>query len=62
MATYTRYFDTVEELMDFMELQERVNGLQVYCDKEKKRASLYGISEQLAHELLMEEYEEGPAD
>jgi hypothetical protein len=62
MATYIRYFDTMEELMDFIEAQERVYGLTVYCDKEKKSASLYGISEQLAHDLLMDEYEEWAND
>ena len=58
MATYVRYFDTLEELLDFAEIQERVNGLTVYCDKEKKSASVFGVSEELAHDLLMDEYEE----
>ncbi len=57
MATYIRYFDTLEELMDFIEVQERVSGVTIYCDKEKKSASIFGISEQLAHDLLMDEYE-----
>ena len=60
MANYVRYFDTVEDLLDFIELQERVTGVVAYCDKEKKSASFFGISEQLAHELLMDEYEEAP--
>ena len=60
MATYVRYFDTLEDLMEFVELQERVNGIRVFCDKEKRSASLFGISEELAHDLLVEEYEEEP--
>jgi hypothetical protein len=62
MATYVRYFDTLDELLDFAEEQERVNGLTVYCDKEKKAASVFGISEALAHDLLMDEYEEDSKD
>ena len=58
MATYVRYFDTLEDLMEFVELQERVNGIRVFCDKEKRSASLFGISEELAHDLLVEEYVE----
>ena len=58
MATYVRYFDTLEDLMEFVELQERVNGIRIFCDKEKRSASLFDISEQLAHDLLLEEYEE----
>jgi len=58
MATYIRYFDTIEELMEFIEIQERATGLPIYCDKDKKSASMFEISEQLAHELLMDEYEE----
>ena len=46
--------------MEFVELQERVNGIRVYCDKEKRSASLFNISEELAHDLLVEEYEEEP--
>ena len=60
VATYVRYFDTLEDLMEFVELQERVNGIRVFCDKEKRSASFFGISEQLAHDLLVEEYEEEP--
>ena len=58
VATYVRYFDTLEDLMEFVELQERVNGIRIFCDKEKRSASLFDISEQLAHDLLLEEYEE----
>ena len=62
MATYVRYFDTLEQLLDFAEVQERVNGLTVYRDKEKKSASVFGVSEELAHDLLMDEYEEDSKD
>ena len=62
MATYVRYFDTLEQLLDFAEVQERVNGLTVYCDKERKSASVFGVSEELAHDLLMDEYEEDPKE
>jgi len=61
MANYVRYFDTVEGLMDFIEVQERA-GITVICDKEKKRASLSGIDEQLAQVLLMDEDEENVCD
>ena len=60
VATYVRYFDPLEDLMEFVELQERVTGIRVYCDKEKRSASLFNISEELAHDLLVEEYEEEP--
>ncbi len=58
MATYVRYFDTLEELLEFVEIQERVNGVKGFCDKERRSAALFGISEQLAHDLLLDEYEE----
>ncbi|NMC31150.1 MAG: hypothetical protein GYA36_01655 [Veillonellaceae bacterium] len=58
MATYVRYFDTLEDLMEFVEIQERVNGIKVLCDKERRSAAVFGIDEELAHDLLLDEYEE----
>lgn len=53
--TYTRTFETTDEVDKFVEFQQKENNLVFTWDKVAKKAWISGIDEDLNESLLQEE-------